>query len=130
MHKKDPDQYPAEADTPNPVIPREPCMLKCNGCDAIVMTTLSLETSIYTYVVGLAFVLLLSWNAVCLLPFVIPLCKSLIHRCSRCGVRIAALNPFNLPSLKDEVLTVNCGESCGIVLSRSYLATIVMVIVT
>jgi hypothetical protein len=32
--------------------------------------------------------------------------------------------------MKDEVMTLNCGESCGIVLSRTYLVSIIIAIAT
>lgn len=63
-----------------------------------------------------------------LLPFVIPLSKAIIIRCTRCGAKLETHQPFGLFSLKDEVMTLKCGE-CALVISRSYLLTVVSVIV-
>jgi len=83
----------------------------------------SLETSSYTYVFVVLTVLVLNWWSICFLPIVIPLSKSAVHRCSKCNEKIVTLNPFNLPSLKDEVFTLKCGE-CAVVLARTYLYVI------
>lgn len=56
----------------------------------------------------------------CLLPFVVPLSKAIVHRCSRCSLKLAVVHPFGLPNLKDEVVTFKCGD-CAVVLSRRYV---------
>ena len=56
------------------------------------------------------------------MPFVIPLSKAIVLRCTRCDCKLDTRQPFGLFSLKDEVLTLKCGE-CAIVISRSYLLT-------
>mmetsp|Transcript_12997 Transcript_12997/g.24121 ORF Transcript_12997/g.24121 Transcript_12997/m.24121 type:complete len:281 (-) Transcript_12997:2742-3584(-) len=65
-------------------------------------------------------VICFQWWAVCLLPFVIPLSKAIVHRCSRCSQKLAVAHPFGLPNMKDEVVTLKCGD-CAVVLSRRYV---------
>lgn len=93
------------------------------------MTTLSLETTVYTWLIGVIVLFFFSYGSICLLPFVVPMSKSLVHRCTRCDNKIAMLNPFNLPSLKDDVMSLKCGE-CAVVLTRTYLLTFFLIIAT
>ena len=62
-----------------------------------------------------------------LLPFVIPLSKAIVLRCPRCDSKLEVRQPFGLFSLKDEVMTIKCGE-CALVISRSYLLSAVAII--
>jgi hypothetical protein len=79
-------------------------MLTCHHCVTRVFTNLKLQNSVYTYITIIATLLLFSWWSLCILPFIIPLSKTLVHNCPRCEKPLAKVNPFNLPSLKDEVV--------------------------
>jgi hypothetical protein len=79
----------------------------------------SLESSTYTYIFGFLTVILLNWWSLMFLPIVVMISKSIVHRCGKCHFKLETLNPFNLPSLKDEVMTLKCGE-CIVVISRTY----------
>jgi hypothetical protein len=85
--------------------------------------------SYYTVGAALLTVLCFQWWAVCLLPLVIPLSKAIVHRCSRCSLKLAVVNPFGLPNLKDEVVTLKCGD-CAVILSRRYLLLTVSVLMS
>ena len=98
--------------------------MTCRTCDAKVNTYLGSESTYYTYLILAAVCLLFRWWSFILLPFVFPLCRALVVRCTRCDTKLVSYNPFGLPNLHDEVITWKCGQ-CAVVLSRSYVYTIV-----
>ena len=57
----------------------------------------------------------------------IPLSKAMTIRCSRCDCKLEVRQPFGLFSLKDEVMSLKCGQS-ALVISRSYLLTAATII--
>jgi hypothetical protein len=52
----------------------------------------------------------------------------MVVRCGHCSCKLEVHQPFRLFSLKDEVLTLKCGE-CALVVSRSYLLTAATIVV-
>lgn len=101
----------------------------CHNCDTRVMTETLTENTYYTYLAAVLLILVFNVWSIFLLPFAIPLTRAIVRRCSKCETRLEVKTPMGLPSLKDEVLTLRCGD-CAIVLSRSYLASILGVILT
>lgn len=101
---------------------------KCPQCDSLVTTYSSAETTYFTFILCFLTVLVFNLWSVCLLPFVIPLSKAVIQRCSRCDYILSTHQPYGLLSLKDEILTLKCGE-CALVISRTYFLAIVSVLI-
>lgn len=101
--------------------------LKCAQCDSIVQTYASPEATYITVIASCITILVFGIWCMFLLPFVVPLSKSIVLRCCRCDANLEVRQPFGLFSLKDEVLTLKCGE-CALVISRSYLLTAVSII--
>lgn len=99
----------------------------CHNCDTRVMTETSTENTYYTYLAAALLILIFNVWSIVLLPFAIPLTRAIVRKCSKCETRLEVKTPMGLPSLKDEVLTLRCGE-CAVVLSRSYLASMLGVI--
>lgn len=100
---------------------------KCLECDALVETYSSPEGTYFTVIACCITILIFRVWSLFLLPFVIPLSKAMVIRCNRCDAKLEVHQPFGLFSLKDEVLTLKCGE-CALVISRTYLLTIVTII--
>lgn len=101
----------------------------CHNCDTRVITEILTENTYYTYLLAVVLILVFNIWSIFLLPFAIPLTLSIVRKCTKCETRLEIKTPMGLPSLKDEVLTLRCGE-CAVVLSRSYLASILGVILT
>ncbi|OMJ80716.1 hypothetical protein SteCoe_18967 [Stentor coeruleus] len=102
--------------------------IKCPQCDSIVETYNSSESTFLTIILSFITILIFGIWSIFLLPFVIPLSKSIVIRCSRCNERLETHQPFGLFSLKDEVQSLKCGE-CAIVISRSYLLSALSLII-
>lgn len=101
--------------------------MTCRACDAKVSTYLSSESTYYTWGILALVCFIFRWWAFLLLPFVFPLARALVVRCTRCDTKLTSYNPFGLPSLREEVVTLKCGQ-CAVVLSRSYVYTLVGVL--
>lgn len=101
---------------------------KCPQCDSLVSTYSSAETTYFTFIISFITVLAFNLWSICLLPFVIPLSKAIIMRCSRCDNILSTHQPYGLLSLKDEILTLKCGE-CALVISRTYFLVIVSILI-
>ena len=94
--------------------------VKCPQCDSFVSTYSSAEATYFTGISALITVMFFNIWSICLLPFVIPLSKAILVRCSRCDCKLETHQPFGLLSLQDEVMSLKCGE-CALVISRTYL---------
>ena len=101
--------------------------MKCLQCDSNVITYCSPETTYFTVIASCITIAVFGLWSMFLLPFVIPLTKAMVIRCTRCDEKLEVKQPFGLFSLRDEVMTLKCGE-CALVISRSYLLTIVTII--
>jgi hypothetical protein len=101
--------------------------MTCRACDAKVSTYLGSESTYYTWIILALVCFIFRWWSFILLPFVFPLARALVVRCTRCDTKLVSYNPFGLPNLQDEVVTWKCGQ-CAIVLSRTYVYTLVAVL--
>lgn len=83
------------------------------------------KNNILGYLISLIILFGLGWLSICILPLVLSLTKSAVHRCSKClnEVKNSSLLGFN--SLEDKVISFNIG-SFGVILSRKYLLYIVL----
>ena len=102
-------------------------IMTCHNCNGRVATYQSAEATPYTIILSSVVCLVFWFWSLCLLPFVIPLTKAVVTRCTRCDEKLHALKPLGMEILKDEVVTLTFGK-CAIVVSRMYLLAIFTVI--
>ncbi|CAG9310116.1 unnamed protein product [Blepharisma stoltei] len=107
---------------------KESDLALCHFCDETVNTYIIPETTYVTIIVICLVILIFGIWSVCLLPFAIPLSKAMVTRCRKCQGKLKVRQPYGLSGLKDEVLSFKCGQ-CAIVFSRSYLVSILTVII-
>lgn len=78
----------------------------CEACDSRVATYRSSEATPLT-VIACSITCLLFWLwSLFLLPFIIPLTKSVDTRCVKCDASLHKLPPFGLEILKDEIISL------------------------
>ena len=63
-----------------------------------------------------------------LMPFLVSLTKTAIHRCAKCLNQVQDNSYFGLSSLDDKLFTYQCGKA-GIILTRRTILYTVMVLV-
>lgn len=102
--------------------------LHCPFCDTKGDSLVDYKTNILGYVLALILLLGLGWLSFCVLPLVLSLTKSAVHRCPKC-LNVVKNNSFlGFNSMEDKVISFNIG-SFGVALSRKYLLYIVLTII-
>lgn len=102
--------------------------LHCPFCDTKGDSLVDYKTNILGYLLALILLLGLGWLSFCVLPMVLSLTKSAVHRCSKC-LNVVKNNSFlGFNSMEDKVISFNLG-TFGVALSRKYLLYIVLTFV-
>ncbi|PFH38312.1 hypothetical protein BESB_006530 [Besnoitia besnoiti] len=98
-----------------------PVTTSCPHCHKAITTTVAYRHSCLGISICLFVTLLLGWYAFCVVPFLWMGLKDAVHTCPSCRNLINRQSRIQIPlgSLRDEIVTVKCGN-CAVVLSRSY----------
>jgi len=99
--------------------------VKCPFCDAVSYSIVEYKTSLLGYLVAILSILVFGFLSIILMPFLVSLTKSAIHRCAKCLNEVKSNSFFGFSSLEDKLLTFQAGK-VGIILTRRYLLYIVM----
>ena len=86
------------------------------------------KTNILGYLLALILLLGLGWLSFCILPLVLSLTKSSVHRCSQCLNEVKNDSFLGFNSMEDKVISFNIGQF-GVAVSRKYLLYIVLTLV-
>ena len=86
------------------------------------------KTNILGYLLALILLLGLGWLSFCILPLVLSLTKSSVHRCSQCLNEVKNDQFLGFNSMEDKVISFHIGQF-GIAVSRKYLLYIVLTLV-
>eukprot|EP00357_Protocruzia_adherens_P034364 CAMPEP_0114995796 /NCGR_PEP_ID=MMETSP0216-20121206/13938_1 /TAXON_ID=223996 /ORGANISM="Protocruzia adherens, Strain Boccale" /LENGTH=331 /DNA_ID=CAMNT_0002359897 /DNA_START=60 /DNA_END=1055 /DNA_ORIENTATION=+ len=105
----------------------EPQQYTCHYCNAKVMTSVEYEANVVTYIACFLIFLVFNVYSLIIIPFLIPLTKSAVHKCTNCFNRVGAKNCMGIPFWKDKVISFQVGNF-AVVLSRVYVAAIVLII--
>jgi hypothetical protein len=101
--------------------------VKCPFCDAVSFSIVEYKTSLLGYLVAILSILIFGFLSIILMPFLVSLTKSAIHRCAKCLNEVKSASYFGFSSLEDKLLTFQVGK-VGVILTRRYLLYIVMTI--
>ena len=114
-----------------------PTKVKCPFCDAVSYSIVEYRTSFLGYLVAILSILVFGFLSIILMPFLVSLTKSAIHRCAKCLNEVKSNSYFGFSSLEDkvrliqtyivQVLSFTVGKF-GIILTRRYLLYIVLTI--
>ena len=72
--------------------------------------------------------LTLGWLSFCILPLIITLTKSAIHRCSKCLNEVKSSQFLGFNKMEDKLVSFSIGNF-GVALSRKYLVYITLCLV-
>ena len=90
--------------------------LHCPFCDTKGDSLVDYKTNILGYLLALILLLGLGWLSFCVLPMVLSLTKSAVHRCSKC-LNVVKNNSFlGFNSMEYKVISFNLG-TFGVALS-------------
>lgn len=99
--------------------------VKCPFCDAVSYSIVEYKASVLGYLIAVMSILIFGFFSIILMPFLVSLTKSAIHRCAKCLNEVKSDSYFGFSSLEDKLLTLSVGEM-GIILTRRYLLYIVV----
>lgn len=102
--------------------------IHCPYCDTRADSLVDYKLNILGYFIALILMLGLGWLSFCILPFVLSLTKSAVHRCSKCLNEVKNNSFLGFNSMEDKVISFNIGQF-GVALSRKYLLYITMTLV-
>ena len=83
--------------------------VKCPFCDAVSYSIVEYKTSFLGYLVAILSILFFGFLSIILMPFLVSLTKSAIHRCAKCLNEVKSNSYFGFSSLEDKVRKVSKG---------------------
>ena len=99
--------------------------IKCPYCNTSAFSIVEYKSNILGYLISLILLFALGWLSFWILPLVLSLTKSAVHRCSKWLNEVKNNSLLGFNSMEDKVISFNIG-SFGIILSRKYLLYIVL----
>ena len=80
--------------------------VKCPFCDAVSYSIVEYKTSFLGYLVAILSILFFGFLSIILMPFLVSLTNSAIHRCAKCLNEVKSNSYFGFSSLEDKVRIV------------------------
>ena len=77
--------------------------IKCPFCDAVSNSIVEYRPSLLGYLLTMLSLLIFGFFALILMPFLVSLTKSAIHRCAKCLNEVQNNSYFGFSSLEDKV---------------------------
>jgi hypothetical protein len=77
--------------------------VKCPFCDAVSFSIVEYKTSLLGYLVAVLSILIFGFLSIILMPFLVSLTKSAVHRCAKCLNEVKSNSYFGFSSLEDKV---------------------------
>lgn len=94
--------------------------MKCQFCSSDVTTTIEYGNTILGFVLCALLIVLLGIYGIVISVFLFPLCRSANHRCPKCYNLVISNMFLGLPTMQDQVISINIG-TCAIILTRKVL---------
>ena len=101
--------------------------IKCPFCDAVSLSIVEYKPSLIGYLVTILAMLLFGILSLILLPFLVSLTKSALHRCAKCLNEVKSNSYFGFSSMEDKLVSWQIGKF-GIILTRKTLLYLVIVL--
>ena len=87
--------------------------VKCPFCDAVSYSIVEYKTSLLGYLVAVLSILLFGFLSIILMPFLVSLTKSAVHRCAKCLNEVKSNSYFGFTSLEDKVSIPSTNDSAS-----------------
>lgn len=101
--------------------------VKCPFCDAVSNSIVEYRPSLIGYLITILCMLLFGLIGFIMLPVLVNLTKSAIHRCAKCLNEVKTNSIFGFSSMDDLVISYQFGNF-GIILTRKMLLYLAVVI--
>lgn len=103
--------------------------IKCPFCDAVSNSIVEYKPSLLGYLFTMIAILIFGILALVLVPFLVSLTKTAIHRCAKCLNEVKDTSYFGFSTMEDKLMAIQIG-SFGIILTRKLLLYMVLIITT
>ena len=94
--------------------------IKCPFCDAVSLSIVEYRPSFIGYLLTILAMLIFGILSLILLPVLVSLTKSAIHRCAKCLNEVKTNSYFGFSSMEDKLVTLQIGK-LGVILTRRLL---------
>jgi len=101
--------------------------IKCPFCDAVSLSIVEYKPSLIGYLVVILAMLVFGILSLILLPFLVSLTKTALHRCAKCLNEVKSNSYFGFSSMEDKLVSWQIGKF-GIILTRKTLLYMVIVL--
>ena len=102
--------------------------IKCPYCDAVSNSIVEYQPSLLGYIATMIAMLIFGFLSLILMPFLVSLTKTAIHRCAKCLNQVQDNSYFGFSSLDDKLFQYECGK-VGIIMTRRTIMYILMVLI-
>ena len=94
--------------------------IKCPFCDAVSNSIVEYRPSLLGYLLTMLAMLLFGFLSLILMPILVSLTKTALHRCAKCLNEVKDSSYFGFSSMEDRLMAIQIG-SFGIILTRKLL---------
>jgi len=94
--------------------------IKCPFCDAVSLSIVEYRPSFIGYLLTILAMLIFGILSLVLMPVLVSLTKSAIHRCAKCLNEVKTYSYFGFSSMEDKLVTLQLGKF-GVILTRRLL---------
>lgn len=101
--------------------------IKCPYCDAVSNSIVEYQPSLLGYLLTMIAMLAFGILSLVLMPFLVSLTKTAIHRCAKCLNSVQDSSYFGFSSLEDKLFTYQIGNF-GLILTRRTILYAVMIL--
>jgi len=101
--------------------------IKCPFCDAVSLSIVEYKPSLIGYILVILAMLVFGVLSLLLLPFLVSLTKTALHRCAKCLNEVKSNSYFGFSSMEDKLVSWQIGKF-GIILTRKTLLYLVIVL--
>ena len=101
--------------------------IKCPFCDAVSNSIVEYRPSLLGYLLTMLAMLIFGILSLVLMPILVSLTKTAIHRCAKCLNEVKDSSYFGFASMEDKLVALQIG-SFGIILTRKLLLYMALVV--
>lgn len=101
--------------------------VKCPFCDAVSISIVEYRPSLIGYLLTMLALLIFGVMSLVLLPLLVSLTKTAIHRCAKCLNEVKTNSYFGFNSMEDKLVTFSVGN-VGVILTRRLILYMVLVV--
>ncbi|XP_053993390.1 uncharacterized protein LOC128884208 isoform X2 [Hylaeus volcanicus] len=101
--------------------------LYCNFCDRVVLSSVELQSTIFSFFLAFLVFLFFGWLSIFIVPFLWSLLQTAVHFCPVCETVLLKLKRVSVLNFREQIITLRIG-TCALVLTKRYLLGILSLV--